>query len=126
MHNGGDANYQRTYGGRAGATDLALPMLDAAIGLIPWWYTDPKDDPTGKTTMVISYSPGFYRNYSLHWFGGSGQSDGNNGAWADAMDPVGSGGLGIFTTQWDPTPDLSGLPSVGQFTWNHKQTIDCR
>ena len=122
-HNGGGKGYQRTFGGRAGATVGALPLLNKEIGLVPWWYTDPARDPT--TDRLVQFVEGFYRNYSLHWLGGSGQSAGNNAAWAGANDSPGGGGLGIFTTQWLPWPDLSGIPAAGSYTWNHRQQTVC-
>ena len=122
-HNGAGVGYQRTFGGRAGATVGALPLLDKEIGLVPWWYTDPAKDPA--TNRLVQFVEGFYRNYSLHWLGGSGQSGGNNAAWAGANDSPGSGGLGIFTTQWLPWPDLSGIPAAGSYTWNHRQQTVC-
>ena len=61
MHNGGTTDYQRAYGGRAGRTDAALAMLDHSIGLVPWWYSDPKLDP--KTVPITQ----FVQVSQVHW-----------------------------------------------------------
>ena len=52
LHNGGTVGYQRAFGGKAGATASAASSLAKGIGLIPWWYTDPGEDP--KTELVRS------------------------------------------------------------------------
>ena len=119
LHNGGTQDYQRAFGGKAGATEGAGKLLAKGIGLIPWWYTTPSTDP--RAEPVIKASRGFFNNYSLHWMGGTGGSVENNKAWV-AQELDGGGGLGLFNTQqWSETPCSTGwLGSSGRSDVEHE------
>lgn len=122
LHNGGSPNYQRAFGGKAGATEGAGAKLDKGLGLIPWWYSRPSTDPLAAPVMKASRD--FWLNDSLHWMGGTGGSPENNQAWAN-QELDGGGGLGLFNTQWSPDPVLDGLAPAAEATWNAKGVVKC-
>jgi hypothetical protein len=122
LHNGGSLDYQRSYGGKRGATESAGASLAHDIGLVPWWYTRPSTDT--RATPVMIASRGFWANYSLQWMAGTGGSLENNQAWVE-QELGGGGGLGLINTQWSETPVLGGLAPAAEVTWNSKGVVNC-
>ena len=145
-HNGARPEYEQYSGGISGSTWRASLLLDKKIIHVPWMYnTNPMDvpvvancntpdldkdcvDPPVQCNNVRCYlqeSPGFYDSIGADWVAAGGVSANNFAAWSKAQ--LGKpNALGMMTTQWVSStvlgPDISGIPNVGEYSWNLQQT----
>ena len=144
-HNGARPQYEQYNGGISGSTWRASLLLDKEIIHVPWMYnTNPmkvpvvncstpdlgKDcvDPPVQCNNVrcfLEESPGFYSSVGADWVAAGGVSVNNFDAWSKAQAGH-PNALGMMTTQWVSStilgPDISGIPNVGEYSWNLHQT----
>ena len=124
LHNGGTQDYQRAFGGKAGATEGAGKLLAKGIGLIPWWYTTPSTDP--RAEPVMKASRGFFNNYSrcTGWAARAAVSRTTRRGWRrSSMAGAGS----VYSTRSGVRHHavLDGLGPAAEATWNTKGDVNC-